>query len=64
MSKEAQFEERSVGEKSTVSHETSNIDAEWTATEEKALVTKLDLRIVPLVTALYLLCFLDRYQLP
>lgn len=54
-----------IGEKSTTStttasNETSDIDG-WTAAEERALVTKLDLRIVPLVTVLYLLCFLDRY---
>lgn len=66
MSDKPQLDQEYIGEKSTTtaaSHETSDID-EWTAAEEKALVAKLDRRIVPLVTVLYLLCFLDRYQLP
>lgn len=42
---------------------TTNWDLEeedWTPEEEKTLVRALDLRIVPLVTLLYLLCFIDR----
>lgn len=35
-------------------------DADWTEAEENALRRKLDFHIVPLVTLLYLLCFLDR----
>ena len=33
---------------------------EWTETEENALVRKFDKRILPGLSALYLLCFLDR----
>lgn len=32
----------------------------WTEDEERKIRRKLDLRVVPLVTLLYLLCFLDR----
>lgn len=32
----------------------------WTEEEEKAVRRKLDLRVVPVITALYLFCFLDR----
>jgi len=43
----------------------SDIDAQvqgdWTQEEEKAVRRKLDLKIVPIITALYLFCFLDRY---
>jgi len=36
---------------------------EWTEEEENALVRKFDKRILPGLSALYLLCFLDRtYQ--
>lgn len=35
-------------------------DLTWTDDEEKAIRRKLDFRVVPLVTLLYLLCFLDR----
>lgn len=36
------------------------IDNEWTDEEEKTLRNRMDWYIVPLVTVLYLLCFLDR----
>jgi hypothetical protein len=32
----------------------------WTDDEERKIRRKLDFRVVPLVTLLYLLCFLDR----
>ncbi|KKA25997.1 hypothetical protein TD95_002705 [Thielaviopsis punctulata] len=32
----------------------------WTAAEEAAVQHKIDLRVIPTVTALYLVCFLDR----
>lgn len=32
----------------------------WTDEEERVIRRKLDFRVVPLVTILYLLCFLDR----
>ena len=35
-------------------------DLVWTDDEETRIRRKLDFRIVPLVTLLYLLCFLDR----
>ncbi|EON67437.1 hypothetical protein W97_06691 [Coniosporium apollinis CBS 100218] len=35
-------------------------EPEWTPEEEKAVRRKLDYRIVPVVTLLYLLCFIDR----
>lgn len=35
-------------------------DLVWTDDEERKIRRKLDFRIVPLVTLLYLLCFLDR----
>lgn len=38
-----------------------NIDEPtWTEEEEKVVRNKLDWQIVPMVTLLYLLCFLDR----
>ncbi|KAF8424848.1 major facilitator superfamily domain-containing protein [Tirmania nivea] len=36
------------------------VQGEWTEEEEKAVRRKLDFRIVPVITALYLFCFLDR----
>jgi hypothetical protein len=33
---------------------------DWTEEEETAIRRKIDRRIVPLVTVLYLFCFLDR----
>lgn len=35
-------------------------DLTWTEDEERKIRRKLDFRVVPLVTLLYLLCFLDR----
>ena len=35
-------------------------EPDWTKEEETAVRWKLDLRIVPIVSVLYLLCFLDR----
>lgn len=35
-------------------------DVTWTEAEEKVVRNKLDWQIVPMVTVLYLLCFLDR----
>jgi hypothetical protein len=35
-------------------------DLVWTDDEERKIRRKLDFRIVPIVTLLYLLCFLDR----
>lgn len=32
------------------------VDIEWTEAEESAVRLKMDLRVVPLVTLLYLLC--------
>ncbi len=43
-------------DKSFESHE----ELEWTAAEEATVRRKLDVHIVPLVTLLYLLCFIDR----
>lgn len=37
-----------------------NEDLTWTEEEEKKIRRKLDFHVVPLVTLLYLLCFLDR----
>lgn len=37
-----------------------NEDLTWTEDEEKKIRRKLDFHVVPLVTLLYLLCFLDR----
>jgi hypothetical protein len=34
----------------------------WTEEEEKRIRNKIDWRLVPTVTFLYLLCFLDRYE--
>lgn len=39
----------------------AQVQGEWTEEEEKAVRRKLDLKIVPIVTVLFLLCFLDRY---
>ncbi|TGZ83492.1 MFS general substrate transporter [Ascodesmis nigricans] len=35
-------------------------NGEWTEEEEKRVTRKIDLHLVPLVTVLYLLCFIDR----
>ncbi|KIX08038.1 uncharacterized protein Z518_02693 [Rhinocladiella mackenziei CBS 650.93] len=40
--------------------ESSNDEITWTEREETTIRRKIDWRIVPLVTLLYLLCFLDR----
>jgi len=40
------------------------IEDEWTEAEEKILRNRMDWYIVPLVTVLYLLCFLDRCAPP
>jgi hypothetical protein len=37
-----------------------HFDASYRSPQEKALVWKQDLRIVPLCAAIYLLCYLDR----
>ena len=59
-------------EHSTQQHETSffdgirpssAIDTEWTDTEEKSVRNRIDWHILPIVTLLYLLCFLDRFVL-
>lgn len=63
MSEENRLEEQYIDGKVSASHADSISDTEeWTAEEEKAVVRKLDWRVVPLVTVLYLLCFIDRYQ--
>ena len=36
------------------------IKVTWTPDEEKALLRRIDLRILPGLSVLYLLCFLDR----
>lgn len=38
----------------------SNEEITWTEAEETAIRHKLDWQIVPIVTLMYLLCFLDR----
>lgn len=40
--------------------EGGNADLTWSDDEEKKIRRKLDFRLVPIVTILYLLCFLDR----
>jgi hypothetical protein len=40
--------------------ESSGDEVDWTEAEETAIRRKIDRRIVPLVTVLYLFCFLDR----
>lgn len=37
-----------------------NAELTWTDDEETKIRRKLDFRLVPIVTLLYLLCFLDR----
>lgn len=44
----------------TSSEGVGGIEDEWTDAEEKILRNRMDWYIVPLVTVLYLLCFLDR----
>ena len=41
----------------------STIDTEWTDAEEKSVRNRIDWHILPIVTLLYLLCFLDRFVL-
>lgn len=40
--------------------DSDNDQATWTVAEETAVRRKLDFMIVPMVTFLYLLCFIDR----
>ena len=40
--------------------ESSSDEVDWTEQEETAIRRKVDRRIVPVVTILYLFCFLDR----
>ncbi|KAH7080986.1 major facilitator superfamily domain-containing protein [Paraphoma chrysanthemicola] len=47
------------GEKSEISHDVTAIDSK-TRKAERRLRTKIDLHIVPIVTLLYLMCFIDR----
>ena len=58
----AQREINSASPTSSDKHEVDSdrADLVWTDDEEKRIRRKLDFRIVPLVTLLYLLCFLDR----
>lgn len=44
-----------------VSSDDNADEVTWTEAEEKVVRNKLDWQIVPPVTLLYLLCFLDRY---
>lgn len=39
----------------------AEIEDGWTVEEEKKLRNRMDWHILPLVTALYLMCFLDRF---
>lgn len=39
----------------------ADITDEWTEADEKKLRNRLDWHIVPFVTVLYLMCFLDRF---
>lgn len=57
--------QREIGSASPTSSVKNEFDGErgdlvWTDEEETRIRRKLDFRIVPLVTLLYLLCFLDR----
>lgn len=36
---------------------------EWTAEDERRIRQKMDWRIVPVVLALYLMCFIDRLDI-
>jgi len=58
----AQREINSASPTSSGKHEfdSERADLVWTDDEETRIRRKLDFRIVPLVTLLYLLCFLDR----
>ena len=58
----AQREINSASPTSSDKHEfdSERADLVWTDDEETRIRRKLDFRIVPLVTLLYLLCFLDR----
>ena len=47
-------------EKPTVSDEELEVDQEVSDVNEKALLRKLDLHLLPALTLLYLLSFLDR----
>lgn len=40
--------------------DTGELEATWTVEEETKVRHKLDWQIVPMVTILYLMCFLDR----
>jgi adenylosuccinate synthase len=53
----------STADKANESDPTSDGELTWTPEEETKVRRKLDRVIVPLTTLLYLLCFLDRYEL-
>lgn len=43
-----------------VASDSSREEITWTEAEEKVIRNKLDWQTVPIVTLMYLLCFLDR----
>lgn len=55
--------ERVVGVKDGGSSDVSLPDFEWTEAEERSVRLKIDWHTVPLVTLLYMLCFLDRINI-
>ncbi|KAB5558482.1 major facilitator superfamily domain-containing protein [Coniochaeta sp. 2T2.1] len=67
LEKEVQYENREVaGSKDSKADSKSDLEdtpVDWSKEEETALRRKIDRRIVPLVTILYLLCFLDRINI-
>lgn len=52
--------EREINSASPSSSDDDRSRLTWTEDEERKIRRKLDFHVVPLVTILYLLCFLDR----
>ena len=56
-------DEKRVGHGLPSAEEVSSVEdtqMEWTPADERRIRRRMDLRIVPTVLALYLLCFIDR----
>lgn len=61
MAKVASVEEKAKVEQQQEDVSEGSLNApQWTEEEEKTVRRKLDWQVVPTVTILYLLCFLDR----
>lgn len=56
----SEFEEKKASPPPSEDSQTIGVDAESLGVNERSLIRKLDIRLLPAVTILYLLSFLDR----